>query len=343
MAKSKQLSTGPKTREGKLRSSQNSIKHGLTSTIPSNDAEKVLVASYTKELVDYYDPQSPLEKLQIERIAVCRAKLAYLYELEQVKLNLALKELEAQPEKVLEKIPDASGVVRAMMIEFIAYGDIELPCKLNPDLLAEVCAEISDYQGPMDNPYQFARGLPKLTKYLNQFPVEGLNNSDQWLSKLASVAARLEEVLSLDKSYNGRWEEVIHYHFLGKKYESQLEREAANKGMNELDLYQEGVRKKHGLKPLGKKSTQEIKEGETLDLELIKKQLRVFSTLFGNYKKAKHLLLQYHQMQALLLRSVSLPSTESDLLMRYQTTLERRLSSAIGELLELQKRTPARN
>ena len=79
MAKSKQLSTGPKTLEGKARSSQNSTKHGLTTAIPSNDAEKALVASYIKELVEYYEPASPLEKLQIERIAICRAKLANLY------------------------------------------------------------------------------------------------------------------------------------------------------------------------------------------------------------------------------------------------------------------------
>lgn len=41
-----------------------------------------------------------------------------------------------------------------------------------------------------------------------------------------------------------------------------------------------------------------------------------------------------------MLKSVTLPSNESDLLMRYQTTLERRLSSAIGELLALQRQRP---
>jgi hypothetical protein len=41
-------------------------------------------------------------------------------------------------------------------------------------------------------------------------------------------------------------------------------------------------------------------------------------------------------MQDLLLRSVTLGGEESDRLLRYQTTWERRLSSAIGELLALQ-------
>ena len=38
-----------------------------------------------------------------------------------------------------------------------------------------------------------------------------------------------------------------------------------------------------------------------------------------------------------MLRALSLPVAESDLLMRYQTTLQRRLSHAIGELLALQR------
>ena len=37
-----------------------------------------------------------------------------------------------------------------------------------------------------------------------------------------------------------------------------------------------------------------------------------------------------------MLRSVTLGGEESDRLLRYQTTWERRLSSAIGELLALQ-------
>ena len=95
---------GPKTQQGKVRSSMNAKTHGITSNKPKDANEKALIETFSKELVDYYDPQSPLEKLQIERIAICRAKLHYLYELEQVKLELASKELEAQPEKILEKI-----------------------------------------------------------------------------------------------------------------------------------------------------------------------------------------------------------------------------------------------
>ena len=44
---------GPKTLQGKARSSANAKTHGLTSKVPSNSQEKVLVETYAKELIDY--------------------------------------------------------------------------------------------------------------------------------------------------------------------------------------------------------------------------------------------------------------------------------------------------
>jgi hypothetical protein len=98
-------SGGPKTVQGKARSSKNTTSHGLTSLAPSNSNEKALVDSHSQELTDYYKPESPLELLQIRRIAMCRAKLDYLYDLEQVKLALVAKELESQPEKIFGEDP----------------------------------------------------------------------------------------------------------------------------------------------------------------------------------------------------------------------------------------------
>lgn len=75
-------SGGPKTVHGKARSSKNAISHGLTSLAPSNSNERALIDAYVQELTEYCQPNSPLERLQIQRIATCRAKLAYLYDLE---------------------------------------------------------------------------------------------------------------------------------------------------------------------------------------------------------------------------------------------------------------------
>jgi hypothetical protein len=131
-------SGGPKTVEGKSRSSKNATSHGLTSMAPSNSNEKALVDAYSRELIEYYKPESPLEQLQIQRIATCRAKLAYLYDLEQVKLSLAAKELESQPEKILEKIPGATGLAMGMAKDLITSGQIHLPCRLDLPLLESI-------------------------------------------------------------------------------------------------------------------------------------------------------------------------------------------------------------
>jgi len=67
-------------------------------------------------------------------------------------------------------------------------------------------------------------------------------------------------------------------------------------------------------------------------------QLGNFVTIFSHQERAQKVFERYEHTKELLKRSAQLPASESDLLMRYQTTLERRLSSAIGELLELQRR-----
>lgn len=70
---------GSKSPGGRQASSQNAKKHGLSLERASDPAERELVQIYLDELLDYYSPQSPLERMQLERVALCRAKLARQY------------------------------------------------------------------------------------------------------------------------------------------------------------------------------------------------------------------------------------------------------------------------
>ena len=72
-------------------------------------------------------------------------------------------------------------------------------------------------------------------------------------------------------------------------------------------------------------------------MDVIKEYLEEFLDLYESYQKTQEIVGQYQVIKDLMLRALSLPVAESDLLMRYQTTLERRLSQAIGELLALQR------
>ena len=330
-------SGGPKTVEGKSRSSKNATSHGLTSMVPSSSNEKALVDSYSKELIEYYKPDSPLEQLQIQRIATCRAKLAYLYDLEQVKLSLAAKELESQPEKILEKIPGAFGLAMGMAKELITSGQIHLPCRLDLPLLEAICDEINHMHGALENKHQFARALPRLTKYLNSYPVVGLDNSSQWMEKLAAISKEIKMTDGLGDQYSGKYDEIIKGYLRSQEYEAQLKKEAMRPEIEELERHQEERRIARGQKPKTAVLPPKLDPDAIDEIATIVLQLKQFMGLYESHQRAHRLAVQYEEIKALMLRALSLPEAESDLLMRYQTTLERRLSSAIGELLALQR------
>ena len=327
---------GPKTELGKARSSGNAKTHGLTSKTPKDANEKERIETFSKELVDYYEPKSPLELLQIERIAICRAKLQYLYELEQVKLALASKELEAQPEKILEKIPEASTLSKGMAKEYLLEGQFYLPCRLHIGLLEDICTEIERLPGFIETAPQFARALPKLINYLNGYPVVGLNNSDQWMEKLEAVAGELERITKGD-GYSGKWGEFVQTYLLGKEYEAKLQKEAKQPEIDELERYQEERRIARGEKPRNPATQNQPTKPAFPDEVTLRSYLKQFKTLFSGYREAQQVVTKFHEIKDLMTKAISLPVSESDILMRYQTTLERRLSSAIGELLALQR------
>lgn len=68
------------------------------------------------------------------------------------------------------------------------------------------------------------------------------------------------------------------------------------------------------------------------------KQLNLFRKLQKDMISAIAALAQFESTKALRLQILALPNAGTDVLLRYQTTWERRLSAAIGKFLELRKR-----
>ncbi|MBU3553989.1 hypothetical protein [Polynucleobacter sp. UB-Piko-W3] len=330
---------GPKTQEGKVRSAQNSFKHGLTSSTPSSENEVQFITSLTKELVDYYKPQSPLELLQIDRIAICKAKLSHLYAVEQVKLALAHKELDLHPEKILEKISGAVGVTKLMALEMIQEGRIVSPYGLTIPILAPIVAETHMFSGVITGVQQFKKTFPLLIQNLNSYSVTGLNDEKQLPEKFSAIAQRVDQYLNLDENLDGKLEQFIYYQNIGVKYEA-LFNKYENTGFDkEIEGYQKESRMRYGLPE--KDLTQKfIRQGtpDFLSTKTLNAYFRVFENLLRHMKEAEKVATQFFELKALMARSITLPASELSLLMRYQTTFERRLSSAIRELLELQKR-----
>lgn len=100
---------GPKTPEGKTRSSMNNLKHGLTATSPQ--AMQIMASACSRtldevflDLRDHYRPQDPVEDALIKRIATC------LYRLEQADA-MQRRAMSRRP-SAMKPSPSAERVVR---------------------------------------------------------------------------------------------------------------------------------------------------------------------------------------------------------------------------------------
>lgn len=87
-----QLSTGPKTSEGKEKSKLNAVKHGLTAryfpaVIQAGTAEWEQFEAVRTDLYDFYQPADPIEELLVEKITVEYLRYRRLVEREEVLCN----------------------------------------------------------------------------------------------------------------------------------------------------------------------------------------------------------------------------------------------------------------
>ena len=90
-----QHSTGPKTESGKQRSSQNALRHGLTSQIVVMPTEELEVYQlHLKSFAEEYDPQGPTESNLVQALADASWRLNRVVALET---NLLMQgDLESQ-------------------------------------------------------------------------------------------------------------------------------------------------------------------------------------------------------------------------------------------------------
>ena len=85
-----QHSTGPKTADGKAKSSQNAIKHGIFFKQVINGASPETVAELeilAADMREYYRPIGRLEEMLVEKIVVENARYARILGFEQQELS----------------------------------------------------------------------------------------------------------------------------------------------------------------------------------------------------------------------------------------------------------------
>ena len=315
---------GPKTAAGKAKSSINAIKFGVSTYRSVDDEERELISRLTKELLDFYQPQSPLEIMQLERIALCRAKLARLYEVERTRLQLARQTIDASPKKLLEQLGFQSDLSQKLALEQIEYQSMSLPLQLTLETLKAIINEVQHYAPKAISEKEFKRYLPSLYQYLNQHQFPGIDEENSILNKLQLVLQKLKKIVESENPMIGKMAHLLEL-ILDKNHQARAE----DNTVRELMLQ---------IQPDYKEPDPKARSNSTeIDVHEILTNFNLFSELLTAYRRAEKIVVHYEKSKALIVKSLVLPQTEADLLLRYQTTWERRLSTEVGEFIQLRK------
>lgn len=322
---------GPRTPEGKTKAAKNSTKHGLRSENLSSTEQINEQSNFLQELIDHYKPVGPLEKMQLERIATCRVKLKSLYDLEHAKLDLLLESIRSDLRKNISELSYLEPVERGMLYELMVYGELLLPLNLNYELLEKIVNEIDRVSIDISSDDDLKDCFPNLTAYLMSI---NANDSELHL-KLMSVSQQLQSEIDHGESYSVVGQLVFDkLTSKSKKKVKELTPEeiAHEKAFAEhMEAAAERRRIQYGIK--------EPKKNEIVfpPKKKIMEALDVFKTLLNAYQATlinQHTIQERIKMKEL---TVSLPIEEADLLMRYQTSWERRLSTLMGEFMRMQE------
>jgi hypothetical protein len=334
---------GPKTPTGKAIASKNATKHNLRSEKPATALEQQNIVAYAHQLVEHYETTDPLEILQLERIALYREKLATVYQAELAAAQLAHAALENNHQAIVQEMAHLSNVARSRLLEYLDKGQWLLPCGLSIPLLDDMTSEIVCLDKDLQSNEDLEQCLPVLANFLRGYRSHSVDSDAVLSVKLAAVASRLEEMIEGGIEFRVEVDDALELIMQIRAEQKRREKEREkDKEPDDLDLHiaqrQAELRAKMKVKP---KPVMEQKGPPTTpfpEKEEVKKQLRLFTKLQKDMLGAITALPQFESTKALRLQSLELPNAGTDVLLRYQTTWERRLSAAIGEFLELRKR-----
>jgi hypothetical protein len=316
--KSKSSQTGPKSDAGKKKSSTNSLQHGVSAMLNQSHTTYAIVQSYEAELLAHYPTEHPLVKLQIQRIAMTRAKLTQLYELEQAKMALLYKKFEENPKQVMESIKDADEFVSNITLNYLDKGKYEFPFDLQPIQIKQLATEAASLKKPVLTSDDLELCLPKLYRWLTTLNIGWLQGIEQDFDSLD-----LLKFCSEDFRLMFELNSPNHVNFIARimrlENQNQVSKEPKEVWSKELRDF---VVVSHEENPMKKPVTPEE----------IKKFLNYFIQFDEALDQVENLLERFKLQSEMVRSTLALPPEESDRLSRYQTTLERRLSTQIGEL-----------
>ncbi len=153
----------------------------------------------------------------------------------------------------------------------------------------------------------------------------GIDEENSILNKLQLVLQKLKKIVESENPMIGKMAHLLDL-MLDKNRQAQVEKDD---DVHELLLQ---------LNPQYQIPDPKASSNSTeIDVYDILNHLNLFGELLSACHRAEKIVVHYEKSKALIVKSLVLPQTEADLLLRYQTTWERRLSTEVGEFIELRK------
>jgi hypothetical protein len=313
-----QHSTGPTSAKGLATSSQNARKHGANAKHLVDADEIALYENMMVSLKEKYPSDNPLVGMQLARIAKLNVQLTRVQQFIDAAFMLA-KDHSMTDEALMELLQmsdDEKLVARQLSSE-------DTGTEVVFDLaLMEISAEVGQVDTlTFKTPQDFLTYTPRLCKYLY----------DNASANDISITKYISSYLGTQLSHTGRSsviDQIVH------RYE-KITRE-------NNDLRKENEALKQGF-PADKKtlSSTAFKSKDDAILELSVKDLQKASDLIQEMItgaiQTNHKLYTFLQVRKVEHNPLPLEYDNLDKLFRYQTSIQRQLSSALGELLILNK------
>jgi len=310
-------SGGPNTAAGRSAVSKNAVKHGLTATRPVTAAEVAQADTLRADLLAQYNPQTPLERLQIDRIARTAAKLQRLHEIEEAAFRLAQENAVPSVADIVAGMGPTDPAAQHEAVRILQGGAGKPADGLDDALLAQICDEIKEHGARVANfdevqdrmPATYAYAQAKCAEAGTTDPGLQLQALMAWLKPIAPVPAPV--MVAVQKRNLNTYSDAGLLEILEASGQSRAHADGAV--MVPVRPKDDPRARSKGLQ-------------EDLDGLLALQQHRL---------AVQDVLQRYPARLALLQRAAMPPVEEADRLMRYHIALDRQLSKCMGELLHM--------
>ena len=181
---------GPITDKGKLASSKNSLKHGLSAKRWLNKEEQDIYNSILSELTSDYKPVGALEKILIERIAACQTRLERTHRVEDAAFHLS----RGKSNDTESFIRDY-GIENTKIVEELSAMLIGGHKSMDEELHSSLARELWQVSGYEITGWQFIRSeMPAIKNHIVQAALKEGLSIEEYLAPYGRKSGELPKV-----------------------------------------------------------------------------------------------------------------------------------------------------